>query len=151
MYAHAKDLRKGRLSSSGNIYSVTVSTYRKSPVFADFYLARKLVQSFKTSDIERTTKTIGFVIMPDHFHWLFQLGEKYDLSKAVARAKGRAALAVNQQRNCIQKVWQSGFHDRCLRKDDDTVIVMRYIIATPLRAGLVRSVRDYSHWDCVYI
>jgi REP element-mobilizing transposase RayT len=97
--------------------------------------------------MDQATKTIGFVIMPDHFHWLFQLKDKYSLSDSVDRVKGRSALAVNKQRNGIHKVWQSGFYDRCLRGEDDVVDIMRYIVANPLRAGLVKSLKNYPHWD----
>ncbi|MFV3292807.1 transposase, partial [Pseudomonas sp. NY11955] len=29
--------------------------------------------------------------------------------------------------------------------------VARYIIANPIRAGLVSRVGDYSHWDAVWL
>jgi len=29
--------------------------------------------------------------------------------------------------------------------------VARYIVANPLRAGLVESVRDYPHWDAIWL
>jgi putative transposase len=27
----------------------------------------------------------------------------------------------------------------------------RYVVANPLRAGLVDSIRDYPHWDAVWL
>jgi putative transposase len=29
--------------------------------------------------------------------------------------------------------------------------VARYIVANPLRAGLVNRVEDYSHWDSIWL
>jgi len=43
------------------------------------------------------------------------------------------------------------YHDRALRREYDVVRVARYIIANPLRAGLVDKVGDYPHWDAVWV
>ena len=43
------------------------------------------------------------------------------------------------------------FHDRALRREEDVKAVARYIIANPIRAGLVRRAGDYPHWDCVWL
>lgn len=151
MLAHAKDLRKDGHLVHGCCYSVTSTTNKRVPVFSDFYLARKLVESLKKSDKEQATDTIGFVIMPDHFHWLFQLKGSYSLSDTVGRVKGRAALAVNKQRNGIHKIWQPGFHDKCIRKEEDVIRIMRHIAASPVRTGLAKSLKYYPHWDCIYL
>ncbi|MBB4592801.1 hypothetical protein FHR61_000481 [Xanthomonas arboricola] len=42
-------------------------------------------------------------------------------------------------------------HDRALRKDDDLRIVARYLIANPLRAGMVERVGDYPFWDAIWL
>jgi putative transposase len=38
-----------------------------------------------------------------------------------------------------------------LRHEDDLAKLPRYIVANPLRAGLVERVGDYSHWDAVWL
>ncbi|MEW2970339.1 transposase, partial [Pseudomonas aeruginosa] len=38
-----------------------------------------------------------------------------------------------------------------LRKDEDVRVAARYIIANPIRAGLVRKAGEYPHWDCVWL
>ena len=48
-------------------------------------------------------------------------------------------------------VWQPGFHDRALRKNEDLVTASRYIVANPVRAGLVEHIADYPHWDAVWL
>jgi putative transposase len=48
-------------------------------------------------------------------------------------------------------VWQRGFHDHALRKEEDIVSVARYIVANPVRDGLVRRIGDYPHWDAVWL
>jgi REP element-mobilizing transposase RayT len=144
MNTYAKELRECT-------YSITSITHKKAPVFSDFHLARELVRSIRLSDNEQATKTVGFVVMPTHFHWLFKLGYIYNLNNTVERVKGRAALAVNKQRNGIHKIWQVGFQERCIQREEELIKAMRHIVRSPLRAGLVNSLKLYPHWDCVYL
>jgi hypothetical protein len=58
---------------------------------------------------------------------------------------------VNRVRGTRAPVWARAFHDRALRQDDDMLEVARYIICNPLRARLVRSVREYPFWDAVWL
>jgi putative transposase len=38
-----------------------------------------------------------------------------------------------------------------LRDEDDVKDWARYIVANPVRAGLVKRVGDYPHWDAVWL
>ncbi|MGE8112423.1 transposase [Pseudomonas sp. NPDC086566] len=67
------------------------------------------------------------------------------------RFKSRSSLVLHQAGVEHDPVWQSGYQDRALRREESMVHVARYIVANPLRAGLVRSVRDYPHWDAVWL
>ena len=42
-------------------------------------------------------------------------------------------------------LWQDGFYDRILRRDEDSLDVAAYIVANPVRAGLVHRVTDYPY------
>jgi REP element-mobilizing transposase RayT len=48
-------------------------------------------------------------------------------------------------------VWQNGFHDHALRQEEDLAEVARYIVANPLRAGLVERLGDYPHWHAIWL
>jgi REP element-mobilizing transposase RayT len=83
--------------------------------------------------------------MPDHIHWLLQLEASGSLSETVRVYKAKASLLLRQQ------IWQRGFHDRALRDEDDLRDIARYIVANPLRAGLVKSLGEYPHWDAIWL
>jgi putative transposase len=38
-----------------------------------------------------------------------------------------------------------------VRKEDDLVGLARYLVANPLRAGLVQRIGEYPHWDAVWL
>jgi hypothetical protein len=50
-----------------------------------------------------------------------------------------------------QPIWQAGFHDRAMRKEENLQAFARYIVANPVRAGLVNRVGDYPHWDAMWL
>jgi len=88
--------------------------------------------------------------MPDHFHWLVEL-QSTGLGELMRQTKARATHAINQRLQRSGPLWQSSFHDRAIRREEDLQAVARYIVTNPLRAGLVRRVGDYPLWDAVWL
>jgi hypothetical protein len=48
-------------------------------------------------------------------------------------------------------LWQTGYHDRAIRDGEDLLPFARYIVANPLRAGLVEKIGDYPLWDASWL
>lgn len=78
--------------------------------------------------------TLAFVIMPDHLHWLLQLEHETNLSAVMRTMKTVSGRKINQRFNRAGRLWQPGFHDHALRKEEELKETARYIIANPLRA-----------------
>ena len=89
--------------------------------------------------------------MPDHVHWLIQLGERDELGPLVNRLKSASARAANLALGREGQLWQRGFHDHALRREEDLKTVASYIVANPLRAGLVRRMADYPYWNAIWL
>lgn len=89
--------------------------------------------------------------MPDHVHWLLQLGHYTPLARAVACLKAASTRAVNTQRAMQAPVWARAYHDHAVRHDADLRAVARYVIANPLRAGLVQRIGAYPFWDAIWL
>ncbi len=48
-------------------------------------------------------------------------------------------------------LWQGGYYERVLRKDEETQSVIDYILDNPVRAGLVKRPLDYPFsWSCTF-
>ena len=139
---HSSHLRTGRHSQSGGIYLVTTVTANRMPVFSDFHTARTLIRILHQAS---HVTTLAYVVMPDHLHWLFQLGDEEGLSPCVQRIKSLASKAIGPS------LWQKGFHDRAVRKEDDLAAIARYIVANPVRAGLVSRTGAYPHRDAIWV
>lgn len=150
MYYHARDLRRGRYSQENRPYLITTVTHQRIPLFNDFDVARLLIHELQTTCSELSVESLAWVVMPDHLHWLFVLNHSL-VPEVVRRVKGKSAYRINLRRGYQGKLWQKGFHDHAIRRDEDLRAVARYIIANPLRAGLVDNVGDYPFWDAAWL
>lgn len=146
----ASHIRHGRFSEAGRIYSVTAVTHSRQAWFHDFYVGRLLVDELRLAEQQGLAGSLCWVVMPDHFHWLLRL-DQGDLGSLLQQVKSRSAKAINHHLRRNGKVWQSGYHDHALRRDEAVLDVARYIVANPLRAGLVDRLGDYPLWDAVWL
>ena len=147
---HGHALRSGRVSEANRAYLLTTVIYQRHPTFQDWPLARLLIAEMRRLHDQQLVHSLAWVVMPDHLHWLVQLREM-PLSKLVLQLKSRSAIAINKARNASDRVWQKGFHDHALRKEEELTTTARYIVANPLRAGLVKHIGDYPHWDAIWL
>jgi REP element-mobilizing transposase RayT len=146
----AHRLRTGRHSAPGRIYLLTAVTHERQQIFKDWRMGRLVMTEFRRAQEVGNATSLAWVLMPDHFHWLVEL-HSGDLPKLMQVTKSRCARHINQQRGLSAPVWQKGYFDRALRRDEDLKAAARYIIANPLRAGLVARIGDYPLWDAIWI
>ncbi|WP_255364595.1 transposase [Luteibacter sp. UNC138MFCol5.1] len=142
-------LRIGRTSEPGRIYLVTTCTWNRAPLFRNHRAARAACRTIHSERSWRDASCIAWVLMPDHWHGLIHLRES-ELSKVVEAMKSRVTKALRAEGR-VSPVWQRAFHDRAIREDDDVKAAARYVIANPVRAGLVARVGDYPYWNTVWI
>ena len=144
-------LRRGRYSEAGRIYLVTFATAGRIPVFSDWTLAKAAVRESVRPEVWPAARLLCWVLMPDHWHGLVELGAGGNLSRVMQRLKGRTGRAVNEHRRIRGSLWATGFHDHAIRADEDLVEFARYIVLNPVRAGLVARVGDYPFWDAIWV
>ncbi len=145
------DLAKGRFSSVNQIYFITTVVNNRTKYFNNIYVARKVIKEMKYMHDEDYLHSIAWVLMPDHLHWIFQLAEKQDLPSVMGLFKGRSAKRVNEVMNLRGPFWQRAYYDHALRKGEDIKEISRYMVANPLRAGLVENIGDYPLWDAIWL
>ncbi|MBX8494270.1 REP-associated tyrosine transposase [Pseudomonas cichorii] len=148
--AQACRLRIGRYSQTGQIYLVTSVVQDRCPIFSDLSLGRLVVEEFKRAQIHRQATSLAWVVMPDHFHWLLELGD-CSLSLLMKQTKACSSLSIQRATKREGRLWQAGFHDRAIRREECIQDVARYVVANPVRAGLVKRLGDYSLWDAIWV
>jgi REP element-mobilizing transposase RayT len=121
-------------------------TTRRIPVFRDFAAALEAARQLNAIGVDSHWTLLAWVIMPDHVHALV-MPQRSTLSECMRLFKGRTSRVLGNGKG----LWQRGFHDHAIRRDEDLVAAARYIVANPLRAGLVRRIGDYPFWNCVWV
>ena len=82
--------------------------------------------------------------MPDHLHLLLEgLAGGSDLSKFMKDTKQRTSYQAI--RLGAGRLWQDGYHDRIVRRDEDLARYIDYVMENPVRSGLVKHASDYPY------
>ncbi|MFD0740071.1 transposase [Lysobacter koreensis] len=142
-------LRKGRHSSAGQIYLVTFTTADRQPHFAPWEVGADAAYWMTEPAQWGTSRLLAWVLMPDHWHGLIELGPGALLPALVQRLKGRTARLLGLAHPALGGIWAAGYHDHALRKEEDLLAAARYLVMNSVRAGLVRSAGRYPFWDAV--
>lgn len=144
-------LRKGRASVPNGVYLVTTTTLERRKLFTDFAVGCAAARCFEDADLLGDARMLAWVLMPDHAHWLLQLGERDPLKRIVNRLKSASARHANRVRGASGAIWAKAFHDHGLRGEEDLRDTARYVVSNPLRAGMVNRIGDYPFWNAVWL
>ena len=124
-----------------HVYFLTFCLRARSPHFADPGVVRRAESQILRTARERDFEMLAYTFMPDHCHLLVQgTTDEADLRRFVQIARQRVTFALNRGR-----LWQDGYFERTLRRDEDAQTVARYIADNPVRAALVERAADWPH------
>jgi putative transposase len=146
-----KALRKGRVSMPGRVYLLTTTTLFRRPVFRDFEAANIAASVHTMKWVWRDSQCLAWVLMPDHWHGLVMLGENDQLHTLMGRFKMASSKNVSDKHKTNGWLWARGYHDHALRSDEALRNAGRYIVANPLRAGIVGDLGMYPFWNAVWL
>ena len=96
---------------------------------------------------------LAFCIMPNHVHLVLtplsdEDGHPYALSKIMQSLKGYTARVCNRILGRQGGFWQHESYDHWVRDEAECERIIRYVVANPVRAGLVDHWRD---WPWTYV
>ncbi len=131
-------------------YSLRFCTARRERRFIDQEVVDLVRTQFLRAATERGFAILAYGFMPDHVHLLIEAQrESSDCKQFIARAKQYSGFYYTQRYR--EPLWQRYGFERVLRSEEATVVVARYILANPVRAGLVTRVSDYPFvGSCVF-
>jgi putative transposase len=123
-------------------YSLTFCTHRRRALFTTADTVALILEQIVRSAHENGFAIIVYAFMPDHVHLLVEgLSESSDCKQFIARAKQYSGYCYS--RRYKDTLWQRYGFEHVLRHDELTLVVARYILENPVRAGLVTRVEDY--------
>lgn len=136
-----------RLNLKEATYFVTTVTQDRKPIFADSDNITLLRQVMRNVQQHHPFVMKAYVFLPEHFHFMAELGKSADISKLMQSIKRNFTRAYKAQHN-IQgsiKIWQRSFHDHVIRDDKDFINHVNYIHYNPVKHGLVTCPEMYEH------
>jgi putative transposase len=142
---HRKNIRLPSeiYANPSHVFSITICTWRRAPLFMNSAYARTLTQSLHQGLFSEHTKLYAYCLMHDHLHLLIS-PKKGNLSEKISRWKSYVSNRLRKE-GLEFKCWQRGFYDHALRSGEDINITAEYIVNNPVRAGLVDQWQDYAH------
>ena len=79
--------------------------------------------------------------MPDHIHLLVSGGPAFDLGEWVKQLKQCLGKAAGPRIG--DRLWQEGFFDHLIRRDEKLTAVWEYLRQNPKTAGLTEALEDW--------
>ena len=125
-------------------YSVTVCTFRRQAIFVSADIVNTVLTQSLHAAMACECAILAYCFMPDHIHLLVEwLSATTSLSRFMQLAKQLSGHAFLRFHHHL--LWQSGYYDRVLRREEDTAQACACIWGNPVRAGLVEQMADYAY------
>ncbi len=128
--------------SDGICFFVTTVTSERRRAFANAGNCETLCNVIYNLRAHGRFLLAGFVVMPDHLHIaIFPTGST--LPEIIRDIKKGSARLINRDSLETGSLWQPGYWDRGVERQDELLQKLEYMVSNPLRAGLVADPRFY--------
>ena len=139
-------LREFDYSAPYIIYHITIGSFDRKNLFTKPHLNLLILNILKKSAPLYGYQLIAYCLLPDHIHILLQAKDNpKDLRKFV---RGFKSYSTKEAR---RKLWQRGFYEHILRKEEKTFEIAKYILNNPVRKGLVEKMEEYPWGELLQI
>jgi REP element-mobilizing transposase RayT len=129
--------------NSSIIFSLTICTWERLPLFANSIYADAVTDTLKAGLLAKKTKLYAYCLMPDHLHLLVS-PKDVNLIDLINRWKSYSANLLRKI-GLSSKCWQRSFYDHALRKEEEIETTAGYIVNNPVRAGIVNRWQEYGY------
>ena len=136
--------RKPRIHLPGGIYHVMLRGNGGQAIFFSDS-DRQVVYSLLEEGIERFDYQVhAFCLMSNHMHFALQVGE-LPLSKIMQNLSFRYTRHINQQQKRMGHLFQGRYKALLVDEERYLLGLIRYIHQNPLRADLVKDLKNYPY------
>lgn len=124
---------------------ITTNTYKRLPILRNPEFMVVIIENLKFYRKKYNFKLIGFVILPDHIHLLLILPSAHNISDLIRDFKSFTSSQINRLRGKKGRVWQEGFYDLVIDREDKLIQKLNYIHKNPLRRNLTKDLNEYKY------
>jgi REP element-mobilizing transposase RayT len=137
--------RKARIDAPGALQHIIVRGIERRRIFYDDHDRDNLID--RLGDIITDTETFCFAwaLIPNHFHLLLRTG-KTSISTVMQRLLTGYAVYFNRRHRRHGQLFQNRFKSILCQEDTYLLELVRYIHLNPLRAELVKDVKELDKY-----
>jgi hypothetical protein len=131
-------------------WRIAVHTLFRRPVFDDTEAARAVSRLHRQGGPWSTSRCLAWVLLPECWQALVQVGEGDSLEWLVQRFKTASARLVDPRQRINGWLWERGFDAQPLRPQGEREAA-RKLVLEPVRAGLASAIGQYPYWSAVWL
>ena len=136
--------RTAREKSHSGIYHVMLRGINKQNIFEETEDYEKLMELLRQSKETDAITLYGYCLMSNHFHLLLAEG-KVPLEITMKRLGSKYAVWYNTKYQRVGHLFQDRFKSEAVEDPPYFLTVLRYVHYNPVKAGLVKSPKDYKY------
>jgi putative transposase len=137
--------RQPRLDAPGLLQHVMARGIERTKIFSDDKDRRSFLDRLATVLNETQTQCYAWALIPNHFHLLLRTG-KTPLSKVMRRLMTGYAVTFNKRHKRSGHLFQNRYKSIVCEEDPYLLELIRYIHLNPLRAGLVKDLKELDKY-----
>ena len=137
--------RKARIDAPGALHHIIVRGIERRRIFSDDQDRDNFID--RQGDIITDTETFcfGWALIPNHLHLLLRTG-KTSLSTVMRRLLTGYAVYYNRRHRRHGQLFQNRFKSILCQEDTYLLELVRYIHLNPLRAKLVKDLKELDKY-----
>jgi putative transposase len=93
-------------------------------------------------------KMFAFCVMPNHFHLVLEPSTQMALSQFMQWLLTSHVRRYHRHYHGSGHVWQGRFKSFPIQRDEHLLVLLRYVLQNPVRAGLVKSLGEWA-WSSI--
>lgn len=134
-------LRRARVSVFEASYFTTACTDGRRPALESDEAAVIVFDTLHALEtVHGVIQLVASVVMPDHVHLVFEL-RAGTVAAVMKRFRGASARLLNEVQGATGSVWQRGYFEHRLRRDDELTPILNYLWHNP-------SAKPGRHFRC---
>ncbi len=149
----------------GNVFFVTSTVVGFIPVFNNADVNQIFIENLHFYQDRGDFRIIAFVLMPEHFHLIIKVNDKYTVSQVMANFKRITSRQVtgyfretgdeatiqllqaasSREPGSDSKLWKPRFDSFVLTNEKTLIEKIQYIHQNPVKRGLVRNAVEWPY------
>jgi putative transposase len=140
--------RQPRLDAPGLLQHVMARGIERRKIFLDDNDRKSFLERFANILDETQTQCYAWALIPNHFHLLLRTGPT-PLSKVMRRLMTGYAVTFNKRHKRAGHLFQNRYKSVICEEDPYLLELIRYIHLNPLRAGLVKDLKELDKYPWI--